>query len=306
MKNKFLSLAAAALLCTSASATSIWSGNHPVDWSNTFTVAAEQFANAQEGNKLTFTLTVNDGASDAIELKSNGQKLPGTRFSATADWWTTYEVFMTQDMIDTCKVYGMEVCGTNFTVTNIELEDGKAGNMKEGKTIWTGYFWVDSWSTLEVFKEAFTAVKDYSPYKGIRFYHENASTDYLIFLLDDWNEENGYFGKSEPANDSISAINGNCLKRYENYAELNLAAMDVALLDRLANVDRMMLQMDKQGSAAFNFTDIVLVTELTPTEEEPETAVENTVVSKATKVIKNGMIVIVKDGVEYNALGVKL
>ena len=82
--------------------------------------------------------------------------------------------------------------------------------------------------------------------------------------------------------------------------------MDVALLDRLATVDRMMIQMDKQGSAAFNFTDVVLVTELTPAEEEPETAIENTTVNKAQKVIKNGMLVIIKDGVEYNALGVKL
>ena len=37
------------------------------------------------------------------------------------------------------------------------------------------------------------------------------------------------------------------------------------------------------------------------------TAVENTQATvKAQKMMKNGMLVIVKDGVEYNALGVKL
>lgn len=262
---KIFTLIAALTLSVGLWATSIWSGSQDVHWDNTIMIEASKFASALPGNKITVTLSVNDGTSDAIEFRANGQKLPGTRFSLCQDWWETYDLFMTQDMIDSCKVYGMEICGDNFTVTNIDLSEGKAASMKEGKAIWTGYFWVDSGSTLEVFKEALTAVKDWSKYSAMRFYSECPTTDNLIYLLAN-REKDGEIAKSEPATDG--KIAGNPLKRYEGYAELDLTKVNPLTVINALSSDRLMIQMDKKGSAAFNFTDVVLVPASGPTVDE--------------------------------------
>ena len=258
---KIFTLIAALTLSVGLWATSIWSGSQDVHWDNTIMIEKGKIASALPGNKITVTLSVNDGTNDAIEFRANGKKLPGTRFSLCQDWWETYDLFMTQDMIDSCKVYGMEICGDNFTVTNIDLSEGKAKSMKEGKAIWTGYFWVTSGSTLEVFKEALTAVKDWSKYSAMRFYSECPTTDNLIWLLANWDEA-GVIAKSEPSTDKEA---GNPLKRYEGYAELDLTQVDPLTVINALSSDRLMIMMDKQGSAAFNFTDVVLVPASGPT-----------------------------------------
>ena len=258
---KIFTLIVALIATMNLSATSIWSGSQDVHWDNPITLEAGKFASALPGNKITITLSVNDGTNDPIEFKANDQKLPGTRFSRCQDWWETYDLFMTQDMIDSCKVYGMKIYGDNFTVTNIDLSEGKSASMKEGKAIWTGYFWVDSWLTLEVFREALDAVKDWSKYSAMRFYSECPTTDNLIFLLADWTEA-GVIAKSEPATDETAETNP--LKRYEGYAELDLTKVNpLTVINNVAS-DRLMMEMDKQGSAAFNFTDIVLVEQTAP------------------------------------------
>ena len=293
---KIFSIFAALTLSVGLWATSIWSGSQDVHWDNPLTIEKSKFASALPGNKITVTLSVNDGTNDAIEFKANGKKLPGTRFSLCQDWWETYDLFMTQDMIDSCKVYGMEILGDNFTVTNIDLSEGKAASMKEGKAIWTGYFWVTSESTLEVFKEALTAVKDWSKYSAMRFYSECPTTDNSIFLLAD-KSEGGVIAKSEPATDEIA---GNPFKRYEGYAELDLTKVNpLTVINNVAS-DRLMIQMDKQGSGAFNFTDVVLL-------EEAVTALDKVQATMGVKkVMENGRMVIYHDGIRHNVLGTRL
>ena len=258
---KLFTIFAAMASAMSMSATSIWSGSQDVHWDNTIMIEKGKFASALPGNKITVTLSVNDGTTDPIEFKANGKKLPGTRFSLCQDWWETYDLFMTQDMIDSCKVYGMEICGDNFTVTNIDLSEGKAASMKEGKAIWTGYFWIVPGSDpLGVFKEALTAVKDWSKYSAMRFYCEGPITYDLISLLAN-KDESGVIAKS-PATDETA---GNPLKRYEGYAELDLTQVNpLAIINAVAS-DRLMIQIDmKKGSAGFNFTDVVLVEQTAP------------------------------------------
>ncbi|MBQ0076573.1 MAG: hypothetical protein KBS69_05525 [Bacteroidales bacterium] len=232
-------------------ATTIWSGEQFVNWGSTLILPSTLFRDAQPGNKLLLSLK---GVEDDIELHANGKKLPGTHFSRIPGS-SSYVVYMTQDMVDSCKVYGMELCGGGFTVLEAEIFEGKAGQLKDGKTIWTGYFWVDEWSNLEVFKEVLTAVKDWDKYKTMRFYSECPTTDNLIFLRANW-EDPGVIAKSEPATDEIA---GNPFKRYVGYAELDLTKVNpLTIIDQVAS-DRLMIQMDKQGSAAFNFTDVVLI-----------------------------------------------
>ena len=72
------------------------------------------------------------------------------------------------------------------------------------------------------------------------------------------------------------------------------------LRTRLANAGHWMIQFNKEAGEAFNVTDIVLVGNF-------PTAISNTAAeSKAVKFFENGQLVILKNGVKYNALGAQL
>ena len=63
-----------------------------------------------------------------------------------------------------------------------------------------------------------------------------------------------------------------------------------------------MIQFNKEGLDAFNVTDVVLVLN-----NDQPTAVNTAVVdSKAVKMIVNGQVVIIKNGIRYNVLGAQL
>lgn len=252
MKKVFSSLAAALLLsATSCYAASIWSNPeaHHVTWSTTLLIPAEQFTTASAGNLLTLSL---QNATDVIELKANGQKLPGTCYATIADA-TKHEVYLTEAMLDSCKTYGLEICGASFDVTDVDLADGKAGNLEAGKTIWTGYFWVDSWNTLELFKEALSA-EDLSLYKSIRFYHGAAANSFLINLKANWDEA-GNIASLTPAGDN----SGSALQYGEGYVELDLTKVNPLSVINSVGSDRLLIQGNKEAGEAFNLTDIVLV-----------------------------------------------
>ena len=96
--------------------------------------------------------------------------LPGTRFEhhIFSDQ-SSVEVYATPSMLASLKEYGLEVCGVGFTATKIWYGDGK-DNIDEN-TAWSGFFWMDDWSTLEITKNCFAGV-DWSKVKAIRFYSE--------------------------------------------------------------------------------------------------------------------------------------
>lgn len=225
---------------TVASATDLWEGTHAVNWDNTLTIEAAQFADAQVGQKIVIEFT--DATGDVIELHSNGGMLPGTRYAQHlyADQHEM-EVFITAGMLARLKESGMEICGTGFTVTKAWYGDGK-DNVTEN-TVWTGYFWMDEWSTLEVAKTAFDGI-NWSDYKAIRFYSEAGRTDYVINVLTKWGDD-GKLGDQT----TMTMTN--------EYAELNIEEIDMAA--RLADVDRLMVQCNKEGGEPFNFTAIELV-----------------------------------------------
>lgn len=224
-----------------------------VTWEKTFTISKQSFATCQQGNLLKLTL---NNATDVIELKSNGQKLPGSRFSNIAEAGS-YECFLTQAMLDTCKLYGMELCGASFGIKQIEILDGKAGNMKTGETIWTGYFWVDNWKTLELFKEALTA-EDLSKYASVRIYHEGPENGFVLKLLASWDDA----GKIAEIGPSVSTENNPLQYKSEgglNFVELDLTKVNPLTVINTVGSDRLMIQCNKEAQSPFNMTDIVLV-----------------------------------------------
>ena len=258
MKKVFLMLATALMSCAMVTAETIWTPaegqtDTVVTWEKTFTISKEYFASCQQGNLLKLTL---NNATDVIELKSNGQKLPGSRFSKIAGA-ESYECYLTQAMLDTCKLYGMELCGASFGIKQIEILDGKAGNMKTGETIWTGYFWVDSWNTLELFKEALTA-EDLSKYASVRIYHEGPENGFILKLLANWDDA----GKIAEIGPSVSTENNPLQYKSEgglNFVELDLTKVNPLTVINTVGSDRLMIQCSKEAQLPFNMTDIVLV-----------------------------------------------
>lgn len=225
---------------TIAFATDLWEGSHAVNWDNTLTIEAAKFAEAQVGQKIVIEFI--NATGEVIELHSNGGMLPGTRYAhfIYADQ-NSMEVFITAGMLARLKESGMEICGTGFTATKAWYGDGKDG--VDDNTVWTGYFWMDSWSTLEVAKTSFDGI-NWSDYKAIRFYSEANRTNYVINVLTSW-------GDGGKLGDQTTMIMTN------EYAELNIVNIDMA--EKLAGVDRLMIQCNKEDGNPFNFTAIVLV-----------------------------------------------
>ena len=222
------------------SATDLWEGTHTVNWDNTLTIEAAKFADAQVGQKIVIEFT--NATGEVIELHSNGGMLPGTRYEhhIYADQ-SSMEVFITKGMLARLKESGLEICGTGFTATKAWYGDGK--DNVDDNTVWTGYFWMDSWSTLEMAKTSFDGI-NWSNYKAIRFYSEANRTNYVINVLTKWGDD-GKLGDQ------------NTMTMTNEYAELNIENIDMAA--KLDDVDRLMVQCNKEDGNPFNFTAIVLV-----------------------------------------------
>lgn len=281
MKKIFLFVAVAAM-SIAASATDLWTGSKHVSWDDGgIDIEAAKFADAQPGQKIVVTFT---DASDGIEFKllEVWDHLAGSREAAWISGNGTYEQFLTEAAVTGLKAHGLQVIGANFNCSKVELLDGKT--LKEGITVWTGYFWADDWNTLELYAESYNGI-DFNSVSAIRFYSEAASGEYVLNFLKGW-------GEGEKFADQTNMTDG------EGYKELVLTD---ELRTRVANAGRWMIQFNKEALNAFNVTDIVLVS------NGDTTAIDNTVVEKkAVKMIENGQILIRKGDKIYNAQGIEL
>ena len=271
-----------AALVMSVNATDIWTGSKHVSWDDGgLQIAADQFAAAQPGNLLKVHFT---GASDGIEFKvmnANFDHLAGSREAAWINGDGAFEQFLTQTAVDSLKAYGLEIIGGNFTCTQVELLESKT--LKDGFTVWTGFFWADEWSTLELYWNGYAGV-DFAKATALRIYSEANRSYFVINIKENWDAEGQIADQS-----AMTAGDG--------YMELPLTD---DLRNRLANAGHWMIQFNKEAGAPFNVTDIVLVGDF-------PTAISNTAVeSKAVKFFENGQLVIIKNGVKYNALGAQL
>ncbi len=227
-----------------ASATDVWEGTHAVAWDNTLKIDKAKFADMKVGDKL--VVDFKDAKGDVIELHSNNTMLPGTRFEhhIFADQ-SNMEVFATTGMIAYLKEYGLEICGKDFTATKVWFGDGKEGI--DEMTAWSGFFWMDDWKTLEITKNCFEGV-DWSKISAIRFYSEANRTDYVINVLTKWGD-GGKLGDQTT------------MTMTSEYAELSLEGINMTAA--LAEVDRLMIQCNKEGGEPFNFTQVQLVAKST-------------------------------------------
>lgn len=276
---KIFFLAAAALMSFSAMATDLWTGNHHVTWETSLQLTADKFASAQVGNELVVTFT---GASDGIELKVMNEHfdhLAGSRNAAWIEGDGSHTVVLTY--VDALKQYGLEIIGNNFNVTKVELNAGE--ELAEG-TIWKGFFWMDNWSTLELYADAYKHI-DLSKVKAIYFNSEAKHTNYILNFRTSW-EEDGFIAN-------------------QDNMEVTLGGAKLVVTDdirtKLADAGVIMIQCNKETGDAFNFTSVVFEIE-GPTSLNDAISTSN----KSVKRIVNGQLVIERDGVRYNALGTSL
>ncbi len=280
---KKITLLAALFAAMTINATDLWTESKHVSWSDGgIQIQKEAFAEALPGQKIVVSFT---GASDGIEFKvmnANFDHLAGSREAAWINGDGGFEQFLTPAAVDSLKAHGLEIIGANFTCNKVELLDGKA-ELKDGFTVWTGFFWADEWSTLELYYNGYAGV-DFSKVTALRIYSEANRSDFVINVMEAWGDEGKIADQS-------------AMTAGEGYMEL---ALTDELRARLANAGHWMIQFNKEGGAPFNVTDIVLVGNFS-------TAIDNTVIdSKAVKTIENGQLVIIKNGVRYNALGAQL
>jgi hypothetical protein len=222
-----------------ASATDVWEGTHAVTWDTPLKIEATKFADAKVGQKIVVEFT---NATDVIELHSNNVMLPGTRYAQFIKDAGSIDTFITPSMLASLKEHGLEICGKEFTATKIWYGDGK--ETVDDNAVWTGYFWMDNWCTLELAKTSFNGI-NWSDYKAIRFCSEANRTDYVINVLTKFDDPACKLGDQT----TMTMTNA--------YAELSLEGIDMAA--KLEGFDRLMIQCNKEGGAAFNFTDIILV-----------------------------------------------
>lgn len=274
-----------AALVMSVNATDIWTGSKHVSWADGgLQIAADQFAAAQPGNLIKVHFT---SATDGIEFKvmnTHFDHLAGSREAAWINGDGAFEQFLTPTAVDSLKAYGLEIIGANFTCTKVELLESKT--LKEGFTVWTGFFWADVWTTLELYWNGYAGV-DWSKATALRIYSEAGRSDFVInVILNNWQDQGGE-----------NVANQAAMTAGEDYMELPLTD---ELRTKLAEASKWMIQFNKEGGDPFNVTDIVLV-------GNSPTALSNIAVeSKAVKFFENGQLVIIKNGVKYNALGVQL
>ena len=273
-----------AALVLNVQADDLWTGSKHVSWEDGgIQIPAASFTEAQPGQKIIVYFT---GATDGIEFKvmnANFDHLAGSREAAWISGDGSFEQFLTQTAVDSLKAYGLEIIGANFTCTQVALESGKDA-LKDGFTVWTGFFWADSWSTLELYYNGYAGV-DWSKATALRIYSEANRSNFVINIKETWEAEGQIADQT-------------AMTAGEGYMELSLTP---ELRDRLGNAGHWMIQFNKEDGDPFNVTDIVLVM------EEEAQGIENTAIEgKAVKFFENGQLVIIKNGVKYNALGAQL
>ena len=188
---KKFSLLAALFAAMTINATDLWTESKHVSWDEGgVQIQKEAFAEALPGQKIVVTFT---GASDGIEFKvmnpGRFDHLAGSREAAWINGDGAFEQFLTVAAVDSLKAYGLEIIGANFTCNKVELLDGKT--LKDGFTVWTGFFWADEWKTLELYWNGYAGV-DWSKATALRIYSEAGRSDFVInVILNAWPDQGG-------------------------------------------------------------------------------------------------------------------
>ncbi len=213
-----------------------------------FFIGKDKFSTAIPGNKLVVNGTITGDGDHKFYLGDfDGNKLPGADYREIAGM-PANNIFLTEDMLQkiVTEEKDLRIYGEGITVTSVELCTGKAGGLKSGRTIWTGFFWADEWSTLKLFKAAVTCL-NLNEYAAIRVYYEANRTDFTMHLF-----------KDAATDDNKIATNADeSIRLNDHYADIPLTSSLITNIREAS--DELHFQFDKGSGDAFNVTDIVLI-----------------------------------------------
>lgn len=283
MKTKFYVLAALLMasmtnVMAEETCTQIWYDGE--DWhdqaisyaTSTLFINREKFSSAVVGNaiKIYGFNEPKDGAHK-LYLGEYSKPLPGSDFRNPSNIKDDHVLFyITEDMLSAIKSQDLRVYGEGITVNRVEICDGKAGALKFGKTIWTGYFWMDDTWSLEIYKEAFASI-DFSKYGIMRIYYEANRTDFLMRLFTKFGSN-----PDELADEDDIKLAGSGEEHMGVHAggvtperiHLTPTYVDIPLTETIKTYlstkdddhgPSLFIKCNKGSGAAFNVTDVVLL-----------------------------------------------
>ena len=249
-----------------------WKTTQPItyDKDNTLFINGDQFSSAVVGNAIKIYGWDGEGDHTKIYLYGWDQILPGSDYRNPSNVEDNHVLFyLTEDMLSTIRSQDLRVFGEGITVNRVEICDGKAGALKFGKTIWTGYFWMDDTWSLEIFKEAFASV-DFSKYGKMRIYYEANRTDFLMRLFtkfgddpDEYKDEDDI--KLAGSSDEHMGVHAGGVT--PERIHLTNTYVDIPLTETIktylstkddAHGPSLFIKCNKNGEA-FNVTDVVLL-----------------------------------------------
>lgn len=220
-----------------------------VTWAAPLSFEASEF---EEGVNIGDYIYVTFSATtDVIEVKADGKWLPGSRFTWLGEGTPDFKCYITEAGLAALKEYGLELCGANFTVTEVSIHND-GFEMPEG-AVWGGFFWVSDWNTLEIWKTAFANYNE-QRYMIINLSEDNGdNTGYFMKVLTQWANESE--GKPE-----IDVADNSEITKTDKMAIVDL--QDVNLMEMLENVDQLKIQANPEGGNPFNLTSVVLTNTL--------------------------------------------
>ena len=204
-----------------------------------------QFSDIEVGNAIMLYLY---GPGDDPRVYIGGfdptYHYPGTDFRTGNG---ELKLYVTEAMKVALQAGDFRLYGKDLKINRVEIWRGKytiPGEIKFGKTIWTGYFWIDTQEgkTLEVYKEALDGI-NLDNYYSIRFYHE-ANRSISINILDTW--------------ESDKIADQTTMNMTNEYAELILTD-EIKRRLRSLSVDLKIQCFTKDSEERYNFTDVVLM-----------------------------------------------
>lgn len=261
-----VALAAAASATAQETVKTLYSGEPvAVTWENTLSIPADNFAEeVAVGNYISISLA---NATDVLEVKGNGTWLPGSRLTRI-DGAEEYRAYITVDMLAALRQYGLEICGASFTVKGVDIKSD--GFVMPDGAIWGGYFWVDNWNTLELFKTAFD---NYDGQRYLDIALEAGYDSYVLNVMTKWDDEAAKWSKAD------NTVKG--------AAKATIDLKGIKVKEALADVNALLCQLNPEGGNPFNVTSISL------RHEEGTTAIANVVAESGAA-----------DGNVYNLQGI--
>lgn len=231
-----------------------------VTWDTPLTFEASSFNEVTEGDYINIEFSK---ATDVVELKTGsewGIMLPGSIYKNYGESTLeneTFKCYITPAALKNLQQSGLMITGANLTVSSVSVcNDGF--QMPQG-AVWGGYFWVDNWNTLEIWKTAFDS------YAGERYMYITKTTEddsnysgYIINVLTGWDNPDLVVANADKGNETKTSI--------ETIVDLN----GINLTDMLNGVDRLMIQGNPEEGSAFNLTSVYFRNDLSSGAESVE------------------------------------